>query len=136
MNITELQRLVNQGFTAADLRSLGIIPAAQQAQAQQPQQAQQAQAQQPQQAQQAQAQQAQAQQEPAQQPQQAAPAPQPQPDPLAALSAKLDALAGIFQAAARQGVNTGGPARVIDPMETGVSALVKLSGYGSDQTTN
>lgn len=62
--------------------------------------------------------------------------PQATPDPttaaLAALTAKLDSLSGMFQAAARANVNTGGPARIIDPMDTGAESLARLSGY----TTN
>lgn len=54
------------------------------------------------------------------------------PDPtaaLAALSAKVDSLTTIFQAAARANVNTGGPARIIDPMDSGAESLALLSGY-------
>lgn len=128
MTLAELQRLTNQGFTAADLRALGIIPAAPA--------------------------------EPDPQPEPIKPEkpktaierpgetpllpnpdkPQPEakpearPDPLAALAAKLDTLTSLFQAAARQGVNTGGTAKIIDPMEAGGAALGKLAGFADPDT--
>lgn len=111
MTLAELNRLLNQGFTAADLRSLGIIPAAPPEPQPEPQ--------------------PEAKPEPKPEPQPEA-KPEAKPDPMAALSAKLDALTGMFQAAARSNVNTGGQAKIIDPMDAGGAALAVLSGFPTD----
>lgn len=135
MTLAELQRLTNQGFTAADLRALGIIPAASAEPEPQP--------------------------EPIKpekpkttierpgetpllpNPDKPQPEAVPYVDPhtnkeeakaYEALSAKLDALTSLFQAAARQGVNTGGTAKIIDPMEAGGAALGKLAGFANPDT--